>query len=115
LIVPAALETEADEIINTVQGYESEAGPGVANSFHHRLEVVTDAALDVVDDSGWYLAANPKAFDTVAVAYLDGKETPYIEEDNEFNVDAWSFNIRFCWGIKALDWRGLYFNSGAGS
>ena len=112
LIVPAALETAADSLINTQEGYDASDGPGKRNPFHKKLEVIPEPTLDLVADAAWYLAADPRQFDTVEVCYLDGQEAPYIEEDNEFIVDAWSFKIRFCWGIKALDWRGLYKNAG---
>ena len=112
LIVPAALETAADSLINTQEGYDASDGPGKRNPFHKKLEVIPEPTLDLVDDAAWYLAADPRQFDTVEVCYLDGQEAPFVEEATEFILDAWSFKIRFCWGIKALDWRGLYKNAG---
>ncbi len=115
LIVPAALETEADQVLNTMEGYEAEAGPGVRNPFYKKLIVIPEPFLDTIDDAAWYISADPNFFDTVEVAYLDGEEFPFIEEENGFITDSWTFKIRYCYGVKTLDWRGLYKNPGAGS
>ncbi len=113
LIVPAELETQADEVINTISGYDSEAGTGVTNPFYKKMTIITEPALDGTSTTGWYLAADPQRFDTIEVCYLDGIEIPYIEEKTGWNVDSWEFKIRFSYGVKALDWRGLYSNPGA--
>jgi hypothetical protein len=113
--VPAALETEADQVINTMEGYESAEGPGIRNPFYKKLIVIPEPFLDTIDDAAWYISADPNFFDTVEVAYLDGEEFPFIEEENGFITDSWTFKIRYCYGVKTLDWRGLYKNPGAGS
>jgi hypothetical protein len=115
LITPASLETEADQVLNTVEGYEAADGPGVRNPFYKKLIVIPEPFLDTIDDAAWYISADPNFFDTVEVAYLDGEEFPFIEEENGFITDSWTFKIRYCYGVKTLDWRGLYKNPGAGS
>jgi hypothetical protein len=113
LIVPAALETYADSTINTMEGLEAtDAGPGQRNPFYRKLTVVPEPTLDAIDDAAWFVSADPREFDTVEVAYLDGEEFPYTEERNGWEVDSYEFKIRFCYGVKALDWRGLYKNPG---
>jgi hypothetical protein len=112
LLVPAALETEADQVINTMEGYESTEGPGVRNPFYKKLIVIPEPFLDTIDTDAWYISADPQFFDTVEVAYLDGEEFPFIEEENGFITDSWTFKIRYCYGVKTLDWRGLYKNPG---
>lgn len=112
LIVPAEEETSADQIINTMIGLEATEGAGAHNPFYQKLNVVVEPYLDQHSTKAWYLTADPAGFDTVEVAYLDGQKTPFIDEDWDFNSDAWNFKIRFCWGVKALDHRGLYKNPG---
>jgi hypothetical protein len=114
LIVPASLETAADQIINTMTGLEATQGAGAHNPFYQKLNVVVDPFLDQHSEVAWYLAGNQNVADTVEVAYLDGQRTPYIDEDWDFTSDAWNFKIRFCWGVKALDYRALYKNPGNG-
>ncbi len=113
LIVPAALETDADQIINTNVGLEADGGPGARNPLYQKLDVVTESMLDGDSETAFYLAADPQRFDTVEVAYLDGNEVPFIDEAWEFEKDAWKFKVRFCWGVKALDFKGLYKQPGA--
>ncbi|MFP4573420.1 MAG: prohead protease/major capsid protein fusion protein [Desulfobacterales bacterium] len=112
LIVPAALETTADQVVNTQVGLEADSGAGARNPFYQKLRVVPEPILDGTSESQWYLTADPRFFDTIEVAYLDGNETPYLEEEAGFAVDAWRFKIRFCYGIGVLDYRGLYRNNG---
>jgi len=112
LIVPAALESDADIIVNSQIGINGSDVPGAKNPFYQKLNVITEPLLDATSTKAWYLSANPRFFDTIEVAYLDGEEVPYMEEQQDFSVDAWSFKIRFCFGVKALDYRGLFKNPG---
>ena len=112
LLVPASLETVADQIVNTHIGFDSTEGPGVSNPFFKKLNVIAEPVLDGDSLAQWYLTADPRRFDTIEVAYLDGNETPYLEEDWGFEVDAWRVKIRFCYGIGVLDHRGLFCNPG---
>ena len=113
LIVPASLETTADQVINTMVGLESSDGAGARNPFYQKLNVITEPLLDSNSTDAWYVVANPRKFDTIEVAYLDGNEAPYLEEDNSFDTDSWRFKIRFAYGICVLDHRGFYKNPGA--
>jgi hypothetical protein len=85
---------------------------GAVNVLQDIVTLVTDPLLDVANNSAWYLAADPAVTDTIEVAFLNGQDTPYIEQQNGFNVDGVTFKIRIEYGVKALDWRGLYLNPG---
>jgi hypothetical protein len=112
LIVPAALETYADEVLNTMEGYDATDGPGVRNPFYKKLIVVVEAFLDTIDPAAWYLAGDPRMIDTVAIAYLDGREEPYVEWREDWMTDGVELKCRFSYGVKALDFRGVYLNEG---
>ena len=112
LIVPAAQETDADILVNSQIGISGSDVPGAANPFYNKLEVVTEPMLDKTSTKEWYLSADPNVFDTVEVAYLDGEQVPYLEEETGFTTDSWAFKIRFCFGVKAIDYRGLFKNPG---
>jgi hypothetical protein len=58
--------------------------------------------------TAWYLAAEPNQVDTVEVCFLQGEETPYLEREDGFSVDAVRYKIRQTFGAKAVDYRGLY-------
>lgn len=112
LIVPAAQETTADIILNSTALPEDDKSSGVHNPWKGKLTLIVEPILDSNSTKAWYMAADPRVFDTIEIAYLDGQEVPYIEEREGWNVDAWEFKIKFCYGIKALDWRGLFMNPG---
>lgn len=112
LIVPAELETDADQILNTIQGYDASSGQGVTNPFYKRLEPVVDSVLDADSSSAWYLAADPNQVDTVELCFLDGQRRPYLETKDGWSVDGVEYKCRIEFGVKAIDWRGLYKNPG---
>jgi hypothetical protein len=112
LIVPAKLETYADQVINTQLGYDADAGPGTTNPWYKKLVVITESFLDTVDPDAWYLAGDPRMIDTVAIAYLDGREEPFVEWREDWLTDGVELKCRFSYGVKALDFRGVYMNEG---
>ena len=57
-----------------------------------------------------YLAA--KGGDTIEVAYLDGQDTPWIEQQEGFTVDGVTTKVRIDAGVSALDYRGLVKSAG---
>jgi len=113
LIVPAALETTADQLLNTIEGFDASDGPGIHNPFYNKLTPVVSAVLDSGSTTAWYLVGDPGQIDTVEVCYLQGQRVPYVESKPGWSVDGIEFKIRFDWGVKALDHRGLYYNPGA--
>ncbi len=112
LLVPVALEG----IANVVRASEFEVGAAsarnntVPNSVRDTFEVVADARLDAASASNWYGAANPAMYDTIEVSYLDGIETPTLEQQGGWNIDGVEFKVRLDAGVKALDFRTLAKN-----
>lgn len=111
LIVPVALEGTA----KVVRDSEFEVGASnrnntVPNMVRGTFEVISDARLDLVSASNWFGAGNPSIFDTIEVAYLDGVETPTLEQEKGWNVDGVEFKVRLDAGVKALDYRALAKN-----
>ena len=110
LIVPAALETKAEELIyGTVQ-------PGKSNDietppFVRALEIVVDARLDADSETAWYLAADYNQIETVVVAHLEGHPFDLLEEPG-FKIDGLQWRARHIFGVKALDWKSLTKNPG---
>ena len=48
--------------------------------------------------------------DTVEVAYLDGNETPTLEQQAGWSVDGMEWKVRMEAGVKALDWKTMAKN-----
>lgn len=114
LIVPMTLEDAAGVLLN------SEYDPDTANKLQRynpargwNLVLVSDARLDAESTTAFFLAADPNIFDTIEVAYLDGNQTPYLEQQNGWTVDGVEFKVRLDAAVKALDWRTIYKNAGA--
>lgn len=113
LIVPIALEGTA----RVVRDSEFEVGASsknntVPNSVRGTFEVISDARLDAASSTAWYGAASAGLNDTIEVSYLDGVQTPTLEQQAGWNVDGVEFKVRLDAGVKALDWRSLSRNPG---
>ncbi|HHL2375274.1 TPA: Clp protease ClpP, partial [Pseudomonas aeruginosa] len=68
--------------------------------------------LDDASATAWYMAAK-KGSDTIEVAYLDGVDTPYLEQQEGFTVDGVASKVRIDAGVAPLDFRGLQKSNGA--
>ena len=113
LIIPAALEVDAMELLESTGNTANDKNEGVVNPFYRRLTPVIEAALDSDSSTAFYLAANPAQFDTVELAFLDGRDYPTFETREGWTVDRIEYKVRLVYGAKAIDWRGLYKNDGA--
>ena len=111
LIAPVTLQG----IANQVRDAEYEVGAStknntVPNYVRGSFEVVTDARLDDASTSVWYGAADPALHDTVIVDYLDGVQTPTLEQQGMWTTDGVEMKVRMDAAAKALDWKTLARN-----
>jgi ATP-dependent protease ClpP protease subunit len=109
LIVPAALETTAQQMLAAVQPNISTS----VNPFAGSMELLVEARLDAVSALIWYLAADPNRIDTIEYAYLEGQEGAYMETRNGFDVDGIEMKVRLDFAAGLIDYRGLYKSTGA--
>ena len=113
LIVPRTLKGLALQIANS----EFEIGTTKANTAPNYVrgsfEVVADARLDAASTAIYYGAGSPSVHDTIEVAYLDGNQSPTLEQQGGWTVDGVEFKVRMDAGIKALDHRALARSSGS--
>ena len=108
LIVPAALETKAYQLIHSMSD-PSQTNAAVVNPFASSLTVVVDAELDAISETTWYLAAEPGlGVDTIEVSYLNGKNVPTIESRVAWDTLGMEYRIYMDYGVQALDHKGLY-------
>ncbi|MBW1956701.1 MAG: hypothetical protein JRI83_13450 [Deltaproteobacteria bacterium] len=113
LIVPAALETDCDQLLNSLASLEDNKNANVVNPFYRKLDLVVEGLLDATSAAAWYMAADPKAIDTIELCFLNGQRTPYLETREGWTVDGVEYKVRIEFGVKAIDWRGLFYNAGA--
>jgi hypothetical protein len=109
LIVPAALETTADQFVST-QLYA--ATQATVNPFAGRLSVIAEPRLDVNSATAWYMASTPDQIDIIEYAYLEGEEGPMIESRVGWEVDGLEIKCREDFAAKVIDYRGLFKNAG---
>lgn len=112
LIVPVALESKAESILNSLV---LSGATNDANNLQwiRNLTLVADPRLDDVSVTAWYVAASPAQIDTIVRAYLSGQPRPYYEEQEEFRKDVMGVKCRLDFGCGVIDYRGLYKNPGA--
>lgn len=75
------------------------------------LQVIAEPQLDAASSTQWYLAADSAQIDTVELCFLQGEESPVLENEWDFERDVYRYKIRQTFGVKAIDWRGLFRNS----
>jgi hypothetical protein len=109
LIVPAALETLAEQlcVLTTVPTQDSNTNP-----FKGRLTPVAEPRLDAASAQVYYGACDPSQCDTVEYGYLEGQEGVYTESRMGFDVDGMEIKARLDFAAKAIDFRGLVKNTG---
>lgn len=111
LLVPASLETVAQQYCtqtNIVYTKNSDYNP-----FANNLQVIPEPRLDANSLLSWYLAAEPSQIDTIEYCFLEGQEGAYLESRLGFDVDGLELKARLDFAAKAIDWKGLWKNTGA--
>lgn len=103
LLVPNALKSTALQLMasETDPSKNNSKLPNIVNGL---ATVIADSRLDTASATTYYLAAS-QAFDTIEVQYLDGNSSPFLEQQNGWNVDGVEFKVRIDAGAKALDHR----------
>ena len=108
-IVPAALETTAEQLLAQIQPALTTS----VNPFAGKLELIVEPRLDAVSATAWYLATDPTLVDTLEYAYLEGGQGPELFMEDGFEIDGTSMKCRLDFGCGVLDWRGVFRNAGA--
>ena len=119
ILVPAALEGQANRAVLSSsslfpvdQSGTLNQNPGIINVVKDMAQVVVEPRLDKANNKEWYVTAAQGA-DTIEVAYLDGMDVPYLEQQEGFTVDGIAWKVRIDAGVAALDYRGMVKSSGA--
>ncbi|MBB3179739.1 ClpP-like prohead protease/major capsid protein fusion protein [Variovorax sp. Sphag1AA] len=112
LIVPVALETKAEQLLN------STVDPSKSNNTENlewvrRLVLVADPRLDAASETAWYLAAEPRQVEGIVRAYLEGEARPFLDQQEGWSRDTMEYKGRLDIGVGVVDYRGLYRNPGA--
>lgn len=101
LIVPAELETEAEQLMNQTMLPNS---VGTVNPFAGKLQIIADARLA---DGAWYLAGDNMMVDLFEIAYLNGRRAPRLKQKENFYTNSIEAIVDHTFAVKAIDYRGL--------
>lgn len=111
VLTPVALEDKANQLINSASVPGADANSGIINPIRGFAKVIGEPRLDDSSSTQWYMAAK-QGSDTIEVAYLNGIDTPYVEQENGFSVDGVRSKVRIDAGVAPSDYRGLYKSAG---
>lgn len=105
LVVGPALETEAEQVLTTIAAATS----ADVNPFGGKLELLVEPRLPA---RSWYLFADPAVLPVLEYAYLSSAQGPQMASREGWDVLAVEFRVVLDFGAGAIDWRGVYRNSG---
>lgn len=77
----------------------------IPNKVRGIAQVFSDARLS--GHNAWYLLTDQNMHDTIEVLYLDGNQSPVLEQQMGWNVDGTDFKVRMDAAAKAWDFRGM--------
>lgn len=106
VLVPTAMESTANQVIRSTSVKGADINAGIINPVQNFATVIAEPRLDDASQKTFYLAA-AKGSDTIEVAYLNGVDTPFIDQMEGFTSDGITTKIRIDAGVAAIDHRGL--------
>jgi len=112
VLTPIALESKTRQLINSTSVPGTDTNSGISNPLQGFAEVIGEPRLDDTSAIEWYLAAG-QGSDTIEVAYLNGVDTPYMEQQQGFTTDGVATKVRIDAGVAPMDFRGLVKSTGA--
>ncbi len=115
LLVPPALNVAASQLMSSLKltegGGSSRSKVPTDNPHAGKFSVVMSTYLSNSAISGnsakaWYLLADPADLAVIEVAFLNGKQTPTVEQaDADFRTLGIQFRGYFDFGVARQDWR----------
>jgi hypothetical protein len=110
LLVPIGLGGTARSI------NQAEYDPDTANKLQ-KPNVVNGLYRDIVDTprltgTRRYSFCDATEAPVLEVAFLDGRQEPYLEVQDGFDVDGARYKVRLDYGTAAVDYRGAVTNAG---
>ncbi|MEQ5730758.1 ClpP-like prohead protease/major capsid protein fusion protein [Providencia alcalifaciens] len=106
MLVPTALEIAAIQVVGSGSVKGADVNANIINPIRNIAEIITEPRLDDKSDTTWYMAS-AKGSDTIEVAYLNGVDTPYIDQQEGFTSDGVTTKVRIDAGVAPVDYRGL--------
>lgn len=112
VLVPAALETAARQLLMSVADPADNKSSEVKNPFYGLIQPIADAELDLNSNVKWYGVADPSMIDTIQYRYLQGQETPVQTSWYEPGRATRHIQVEQSFGAAVAEYRGLVRNAG---
>ncbi|MGH8032510.1 MAG: ClpP-like prohead protease/major capsid protein fusion protein [Luteimonas sp.] len=112
LLTPIALGGLARTVRTSQYEVSGSKNLTTPNIVQNTFDVVDDGRFDDNSATAWYGAADPAIVDGIVVGYLDGNQTPYLEQHEGFTVDGVAWKVRLDAAPAIADYRGLQKNPG---
>lgn len=115
LLIPAALEQAADELVNSVfRPDPASAGNQISTTrWVAALDVVVEPRLDDQSATAYFVCASQATNPAYEIAFLNGNEAPVLSRLPESEANGFAWKAFVDCGVIALDWHGVYRNAGA--
>lgn len=113
LVVPVGLGGLARTVLESQFEVSTTKNNTTPNIVRNSFEVIEDPRLDAASATAWYGVADPAMFDGIVVGYLDGKQEPYLEAKEGWNVDGTQWKVRMDAAAAVADHIALAKNPGA--
>lgn len=111
LLSPLGLEASA-KLLNQAQ-YEPSTGKN-AYTPNISLGLFRDiVGTPRLAGTRYYAFADANEAPALEVAFLDGNDVPFLEQESAFTTDGTSFKVRLDYGVAGHDYRGAATNAGA--
>lgn len=112
LVVPVGLGGLARTVLESQFEVSTTKNNTTPNIVRNTFEVIEDPRLDASNATAWYGVADPAMFDGIVVGYLDGKQEPYLEAKEGWNVDGTQWKVRMDAAAAVADHIALAKNPG---
>lgn len=112
IVAGSEYETDLDVILLSAALPEADLSSGVVNPFKAKMIPVIDSAQDYYDSNAWFMFPEKSASDTIEVAFLDGNQSPYLEDMVDFDTDGIKYKCRLDFGAGVMTSR-MVKNPGA--
>ncbi|KPL52271.1 hypothetical protein ABB55_08525 [Prosthecomicrobium hirschii] len=110
LLIPAALEMAAEQILSPIAAAKTD--DAVPESIRN-MRLAIEPRLDTASATAWWAFADPAQFPTVKFLTLQGFATPKLEQSQEFNMLGTSWRVHWHVGAGPAEWRWGYRSAGA--
>jgi len=112
IFCPVALEGVAQVVAQSEREVAGSKNLTTPNVERGRWEIVCDSRLDAASTTRYYGLADPNMYDTIEVAFLDGRDEPQIQQVDMYDPlgvywVGWIDTV-----AQALDFRGMAINAG---